>query len=130
MIILIKVKSRGEDYSELKEVWKERLLPYLYKHFPQCKGRVVFTDLATPLSTNFYLNTDSGENYGLAHTVQRFHTKSQQSLHTETDIENLYMVGQDNLSAGVIAVLGSGALTSSYLSKKSLLNMLYEVILS
>jgi hypothetical protein len=39
----------------------QRLLSVLYKHFPQVKGRVAYTDLGSPLTTDFYLGTAYGE---------------------------------------------------------------------
>jgi hypothetical protein len=37
-------------------------------------GHVVHANVATPLTTNFYLNTLKGETYGLSHTLARFKT--------------------------------------------------------
>ena len=81
------------------------------------------------LTTNFYLNTLRGETYGLAHSVERFSKDAQlKALHTETDVKNLYMVGQDAFAVGIAAALCSGFLTVGYLSKAALLRALLAFV--
>jgi len=125
-----KIQHRGAEYNALKEEIKIYLLEnYLYKHFPQCKGHVKIAEVATPLTTNFYLNTLRGETYGLAHTLDRFSLDVQEMLHTQTHIKNLYVVGQDQFSVGIIAALASGVITAAYISKKALFNTIANFIL-
>ena len=123
-----KIKNRGGDYDAEKELWKERLLERLYKHFPQTKGHVVVTEIATPLTTNFYLNTVKGESYGLSHTMPRFSLEAQEALHTATAVEGLTMTGQDAFSVGIHGALASGYLTAGYLSKQALGNAVLEAV--
>ena len=125
-----KIKHRGAAYDELKEAWRDRLLEdYLFQKFPQCRGRVAFTSVATPLTTNFYLNTLRGENYGLSHTTGRFSSDVQvEALHTKAPVGGLTMVGQDAFSVGVVAVLASGAITSAFLSPASLARLGAELL--
>mmetsp|Transcript_12679 Transcript_12679/g.37348 ORF Transcript_12679/g.37348 Transcript_12679/m.37348 type:complete len:614 (-) Transcript_12679:89-1930(-) len=127
-----KVKHRGPAYENFKKEWTERLLQHLYDQFPQCKGRVAFSDLATPLTTNFYLNSLRGENYGLAHTLERFSAEVQaEALHTAgpPNIDGLYLVGQDATCVGVVSALASGFLTSAYLSKAAFARGAAEMML-
>ena len=56
-----KIKNRGAEYRSVKAAWRELLLKSLYKHWPQCEGHVAYTDVATPLSNDFYLGTVRGE---------------------------------------------------------------------
>jgi all-trans-retinol 13,14-reductase len=56
-----KVKHRGKTYEGLKEVLSQRLLDVLVEHYPQLRGKVVFHDLGTPLTNDFYLGTKRGE---------------------------------------------------------------------
>lgn len=125
-----KLDHRGADYEALKAKIADYLLEnYLYKHFPKTRGRVVKAEVATPLTTDHYLNTLRGENYGLAHSVERFSIGAQmKSLHTETDVKNLTMVGQDTFSVGICAALMSGYLTVGYLSKAALLRSLLAFV--
>ncbi len=87
--------------------------------------------MATPLTTNFYLNTLRGENYGLAHTKGRFSNDVQmKALHTSAPdaVRGLTMVGQDVFSVGVVGVLASGAITSAFLSPASLARLGAELL--
>ena len=127
-----KVKHRGAAYDNLKAKWRDRLLEdCLFKRFPQCKGRVAFTSVATPLTTNFYFNTVRGENYGLSHTLGRFSAQVQlEALHTDSPaVSGLTMVGQDTFSVGVIGALASGAITAARLSPMAFIRLITEAIL-
>mmetsp|Transcript_11730 Transcript_11730/g.33870 ORF Transcript_11730/g.33870 Transcript_11730/m.33870 type:complete len:402 (-) Transcript_11730:18-1223(-) len=124
-----KVKHRGKDYEQVKMEWKDRLLEELYRLFPQTRGHVTFCDVASPLTTNFYLNTTHGENYGLEHSLARFSLKAQRSLHTTTSISGLYLAGQDVFSVGVVAALASGFLTAVFLSPVATVWAFLEMIL-
>ena len=95
---------------------------YLYRILPQTKGRVVYTSSASPLTFNFFLNAVRGETYALAHSLPRFSVDIQTSvLHPETDVENLFLTGQDVMTAGVVPSMVSGWLTTAYLSKYAIL---------
>ena len=62
----------------------------LYQHWPSTRGHVVYSDVATPLSNNFYLGTSRGEVYGLDHSTQRFDTLNAASaLHPQTMVPGL-----------------------------------------
>jgi len=102
--------KRGEDYDALKEKIAQRLLDALYKHLPQVKGKVDYYELSTPLTTQHFINYDKGEIYGLDHSPSRFRQKF---LRPRTPIKNLYLTGQDIVSAGVGAALFSGVLTTT-----------------
>jgi len=128
-----KVKHRGKAYDDLKAVWQKRLLEeFLYRMFPQTKGRVVHSSVATPLTTNHYLNALEGETYGLSHTLARFKPAVQRGpLHSSVPgVQGLWMVGQDAFSVGLVAVLASGALTTACLSKTALAILFAEMILA
>mmetsp|Transcript_56441 Transcript_56441/g.128021 ORF Transcript_56441/g.128021 Transcript_56441/m.128021 type:complete len:290 (-) Transcript_56441:1-870(-) len=125
-----KVQRRGQEYQDEKEKWRDRLLEYLYEQFPELRGHVTFTNVATPLTTKFYLNAQWGENYGLAQSIARFQLPTQLFLHTETEVKGLFMVGQDTSFVGVLGVLGSGALAASSLSKRAAMGLYMEMVLS
>ena len=109
---------RGEDYNNLKEEISKRLLEVLYKHLPQVKGKIEHYELSSPLTTKHFANYDKGEIYGLDHTPERFR---KDFLQPRTPIKNLYLTGQDIVSAGVVAALFSGVITSSAMLSKNLI---------
>ena len=110
--------KRGEDYEILKEKISQRLLEALYKKIPQAKGKIEHYELSTPLTTQHFINYDKGEIYGLDHTPKRFR---QRFLQPRTPIKNLYLTGQDVVTAGVAAALFSGVITASAMTGKNVM---------
>ncbi len=110
--------KRGEDYTTLKEKITARLLEVLYEKIPQTKGKISHYELSTPLTTKHFINYDKGEIYGLDHSPKRFR---QQFLKPKTPIKNLYLTGQDIVTAGVAAALFSGVITSSAMTGKNII---------
>ena len=110
--------KRGEAYDQLKEKIAKRLLDVLYKHIPQAKGKIEHYELSTPLTTKHFINYDKGEIYGLDHTPKRFR---QRFLKPRTRIKNLYLTGQDVVTAGVAAALFSGVITTSAITRKNII---------
>lgn len=105
--------QRGEDYEALKAQLSERILEELYRHMPQLRGQVDYSELSTPLSTAWFQNNTYGEIYGLDHTPERF---KQSWLHPQTSIKGLYLTGQDTLTAGVTGAMISGLMTTMVMS--------------
>lgn len=102
-------KQRGEDYEALKEMFAQRMLKALYKQMPQLEDALDFYELATPLSTEWFHLYDRGEIYGLDHDPDRF---NQDWLHPKSPVKNLYMTGQDVVTAGIGGALMGGLLTT------------------
>ena len=93
-----KWKRRGEEYEAFKEQLSQRLLAVLYRYEPQLRGKVAHYELSTPLSTRKFANYRHGEIYGVAHTPDRF---AQKFLRPHTPVANLYLTGQDIVTAGI-----------------------------
>ncbi|MEM8893547.1 MAG: NAD(P)/FAD-dependent oxidoreductase [Bacteroidota bacterium] len=110
--------KRGEEYDALKEKIAQRLLAELYKQLPQLEGKVDHYELSSPLTTQHFVNYDKGEIYGLEHKPDRFR---QRFLQPRTPVKNLYLTGQDIVSAGVAAALFSGVLTTSAMTGKNIM---------
>ena len=110
--------KRGEEYDALKEKISKRLLEVLYKHIPQAKDKIEHYELSTPLTTKHFINYNEGEIYGLDHTPKRFR---QRFLKPRTRIRNLYLTGQDIVTAGVAAALFSGVITTAAITKKNIM---------
>ncbi len=108
--------KRGEEYEQLKESIAQRLLNQLFEHMPQVKEKISHYDLSTPLTTKHFVNYERGEIYGLDHSPSRFRKKF---LRPKTPIKNLYLTGQDIVTAGVAGALFSGVLTTSKMLGKN-----------
>ena len=115
--------KRGDDYEELKEKIAQRLLNVLYDKIPQAKGKISHYELSTPLTTKHFVNYDNGEIYGLDHTPKRFR---QRFLKPRTPIKNLYLTGQDIVTAGVAAALFSGVITSVSITGKNVMKQIMK----
>ncbi len=102
-------RKRGEDYEALKREITARLLDILEERVPGIKGKIVYTELSTPLSTVHFSNYPQGEIYGLNHTPKRF---EQRWLRTDMPIKNLFLTGQDIVTCGVGGALAAGFLTA------------------
>ena len=111
-------KKRGDEYESFKETISQSLLESLYKQSPKTKGHVDYYELSTPLTSRDLANYKEGELYGINHTPKRF---QQKWLKPQTNIKNLYLTGQDIVTAGVSAAMMSGVITSSAILKKNLM---------
>jgi all-trans-retinol 13,14-reductase len=88
----------------------ERLLATLYAQVPATRGRVVYHELSTPLSTAHFANYAHGEIYGLEHTPARYEL---QCLTPRTEVANLFLTGQDAWTSGVGGAMLSGVQAAS-----------------
>lgn len=111
-------KKRGEDYEAYKEKISQRLLEYLYHVEPQVKGKIDFYELSSPLTTKHFVNYGKGEIYGLDHTPERFRLRF---LKPQTPVKNLYLTGQDVVTAGIGGALFGGILTVSAMYGKNIM---------
>ncbi len=76
----------------------------LYKFYPQCKDKIDFIDLSTPLSLEYYLKSDKGGAVGLDVTPNRFIDDKILDL-TDCNknhiVKGLWLTGQDFLICGI-----------------------------
>lgn len=112
-------KHRGGDYEALKEQISQRLLKTLYHYLPQLEGKVDYYELSTPLTTRHFVNYAHGEIYGLNHDPARFASKA---LSVHTPVKNLYLTGQDIVSAGLGGALSAAMLTASVILRNNMYN--------
>lgn len=108
--------KRGQEYNDFKKMLETRILEEgLHHMWPQTRGHVTYTSLATSLSYNHFIGSMRGEAYGLNSKADRFDPKDW--LRPETAVPGLYMTGQD------VAVFGfAGAVMSGVLTAMSMLN--------
>ena len=117
--------KRGDDYEAFKEDLSQRLLDVLYRYEPQLKGKVAHYELSTPLSTRNFTNYQHGEIYGIEHSPERF---EQEFLRPHTPIQNLYLTGQDIVTAGIAGALMSGVLTVSAILKRDMTSEIHTAV--
>ena len=106
--------KRSKEYKKMKVDFKNKMLKKLYNLFPETKGRVVQTEVSTPLSTKHFTQNQKGEIYGLEHTPNKF---SLPFLRTETKIKGLRLVGQDITTVGVSGAMLSGLMAATVILK-------------
>ena len=109
--------NRGKGYDDLKEKISLRLLEALFNEFPNLRDKIDHYELSSPLTTQKFVNYQKGELYGIDHSPERF---NQKFLKPRTEIKNLFLTGQDIVTAGVGGALFSGLLTAIAVSKKNL----------
>lgn len=116
-------KHRGEEYDMIKHQFSERLLEELYKVKPQLKGKIDYHELSSPLSTRHFCNYQQGEIYGISHTPDRFKLRE---IRAQTPIENLYLTGQDLVTAGIGGALFGGVITASAFLNKNIVKTIMK----
>eukprot|EP00052_Salpingoeca_macrocollata_P016088 m.128974 g.128974 ORF g.128974 m.128974 type:complete len:672 (+) comp19917_c0_seq1:71-2086(+) len=106
--------NRGEEYEAFKRTWLQRCLCILYRFYPQLEGRVVFSDVSTPLSIEHYLATPGGGAVGLDPSPLRYNGDLEvlHTLDVVTPVHGLYMSGQDTLLCGVVLAQLLGIITA------------------
>jgi all-trans-retinol 13,14-reductase len=110
--------KRGKEYEKLKAEISDRLLEILYQQLPHLRGKIDHQELSTPLTTQNFVNYKRGEIYGIDHTPERF---KQKFLEPRTPIKNLYLTGQDIVTAGIGGAMFSGVVTASAIKGKNLM---------
>ena len=110
-------RKRGVDYDEFKQRLEARLLEGLYREVPAARGRVVLTELSTPLTTRHFTNYARGEIYGIAHTPDRFRSRA---LVPRTPVRGLYMTGQDAAVCGVVGAMSGGVCAVSAILRRNM----------
>jgi all-trans-retinol 13,14-reductase len=110
-------RQRDPAYEEFKARLAGRLLEQLYRHVPQVRGAVDYSELSTPLSTRHFTGYARGEMYGLSHTPERFRMR----LGSQTRLRGLFLTGQDLAMLGVVGALSGGAMAASAVLRRNIL---------
>lgn len=97
--------SRPDAYQGLKEDLAWKMFKTLEKHFPGISKQVVYWNLGTPLTNEYYLNATRGNQYGISKSLRQV---GPGSFPIKTEIDGLYMCGASTLSHGVSGVTTSG----------------------
>jgi len=97
--------ARSGDYQKLKETLARRMFRALDKRIPGLSDHVVFWNLASPLTNEFYINSTRGSLYGIEKTPAQV---GPGSFPIRTEIDGLFMCGASTLSHGVAGVTATG----------------------
>ena len=97
-----KIGHRGIDYERFKQEMAERLLDEVEKDFPGLRDKIADYYSATPLTYRDYTSTPDGSIYGLAKDVSKGITGR---VSYKTKVSNLFLVGQNINSHGMLGVL-------------------------
>jgi len=116
-------KKRGEEYEAIKQAISTQLENVLYDYVPQVKGKVLYKELSTPLSTRHFAGYSRGEVYGLEHSPVRFANKN---LMPETQLNGFYLTGQDIVTCGVGGGLMAAMLTASAILRKNMVKVIIK----
>jgi len=97
--------SRPDAYQGLKEDLAWKMFQTLEQHIPGISEHVVYWNLGTPLTNEYYLNATRGNQYGISKSRSQV---GPGSFPVKTEIDGLYMCGASTLSHGVAGVTSSG----------------------
>jgi len=97
--------QRPAEYEALKEDLAWRMFQALEKRVPGISKHVVFWNLGTPLTNQFYINATRGNLYGIDKTPFQV---GPGAFPVKSEIAGLYLCGASTLSHGVSGVTASG----------------------
>ncbi|XP_006790992.1 inactive all-trans-retinol 13,14-reductase [Neolamprologus brichardi] len=104
------VRKRGDEYYNYKMRFAKNIFDWACTVFPKIKDKLVFQDVATPLTNMHYLGAQHGAMYSAEHNLERFHAEAVAKNRCNTPVKNLYISGQDVFSNGIAGALHGGLL--------------------
>ncbi|KAF3704192.1 putative all-trans-retinol 13,14-reductase [Channa argus] len=107
------VRKRGEEYYNYKMRFAKNLFDWACTLFPKIRDKLVFQDVATPLTNMHYLGAQRGAMYAAEQNLDRFHAEAVARTTCNTPVKNLYISGQDVFSCGIAGALHGGLLCAS-----------------
>jgi len=107
--------KRHPDYVSYKKLIGERLVRGVLNYFPKLKDKIDYVDYGTPLTNCFYLNSVQGESLGVRLNMYRCTNPGMDFLRPKTDIDGLFLTGQDAAIPGVFGAIIGGLLTAQVL---------------
>ncbi len=112
--------KRGDQYEALKKAFMDKMWEKILQLYPQLEDKQEVAVLGSPVTSNHYLNTEYGEIYGLDHSVERYKADCARKLKPKTEVEGLYLTGQDLISCGVSSAITSGLMTCTAILRRDL----------
>ncbi len=108
-------KKRSDKYKEFKKALEAKMIKSLEKAVPGIEKSIIHTNLATPITNDFYINTTRGNVYGTAKNLQQI---GPNAFKPKSEIEGLYLCGASILSHGVAGASFSGVTTAGVILGK------------
>ncbi|MCB9422200.1 MAG: NAD(P)/FAD-dependent oxidoreductase [Ardenticatenaceae bacterium] len=115
--------DRDWEYQQLKERLTGRMLAAIDARVPDFSQHVVFKELGTPLSNEYYLNATQGNLYGI--DKGRFQV-GPWAFNNKTEFKGLWLSGANTPAGHGVA----GATTSGLATAKQILNCRYSELLA
>ncbi len=97
--------ARPASYEAMKEDLAWKIFQAIEKRVPGISEHIVYWNLGTPLTNEYYLNATRGNQYGISKSIRQV---GPGAFPVKTEIDGLYMCGASTLSHGVAGVTGSG----------------------
>ncbi|MDR2130207.1 MAG: NAD(P)/FAD-dependent oxidoreductase [Odoribacteraceae bacterium] len=107
-----RVGRRGEEYEAFKRDRAERLLEALERQYPGTRANVEHYYASTPLTYLDYTGTEEGAMYGILRDCTE---PSQGVISQRTRVPNLFQVGQNINSHGILGVIIGAIITAGEL---------------
>lgn len=107
-------RKRDEEYRMLKDRITESLLEFIEERYPGFRALVEYSELSTPITTEYFASHPRGSIYGVACTPERFVAAEAPWCNPVSPFENLYLTGADVSSPGIAgAMMGAIATLSN-----------------
>lgn len=123
------LEYKSQEYNSMKDLITHKLWGQTLEYFSdrpeiqnQLEQNLEQLTGGTPETLDYYVNTKYGQMYGLGHTPERFHTRTQVMLRPEIPgVTGLTLTGQDVSFCGFMGAQMSGILTAGHLLDRNLL---------
>ncbi|XP_028990207.1 inactive all-trans-retinol 13,14-reductase [Betta splendens] len=107
------VRKRGDEYFKYKMRFANYVFDWACTVFPKIRDKLVFQEVATPLTNVHYLGAERGAMYSAEQNLDRYHAEAVARCRCDTPVKNLYLSGQDVFSCGIAGALHGGLLCAS-----------------
>jgi phytoene dehydrogenase-like protein len=98
-------KRRGKEYEQMKTEIAQRLISMVEQRLPGFANLVEYTDVATPLTMEFFQGNADGMFYGMPAVPARLYKKW---TYAKSPIKGLYLTGSDVMCPGLVGALIGG----------------------
>lgn len=98
-------KRRGDEYEQVKTDIARRLVSMVEKRLPGLANLIDFTDVATPVTMEFFQGNSDGRFFGMPAVPDRLYKKW---TYAKSPVKGLYLTGCDIMSPGLVGALLGG----------------------
>jgi all-trans-retinol 13,14-reductase len=103
-------EDRKEGYDSLKRQLIAQMIRGVERVIPDASKHVVFADIGTPLTNDFYCRATEGNLYGTEKTLRQL---GPWAFPVRTELEGLLMCGSSTLGHGVMGAASSGLVAAA-----------------